>query len=137
MEEIIALSKYRFEKAQDCLKIAIRLYDDKEYGYSQNRAYYAVFNAIRSITVLDGFDSSKHSGIIAYFNQNYVKTDIFDKECSIIIRKASTLREKSDYEDFYDPSEEDTLDVIEKTKSFLNSVDNYLKEVWNRLVEEI
>ena len=132
MEEIIALSKYRFEKAVDCLNFAVKLYADGENGYAQNRAYYAVFNAIRSITVLDGFDSSKHSGIIAYFNQNYVKTNLFDKEVSAIIRKASTLREKSDYEDFYEPNSEDTYDVIEKTKVFLNDVEKFLQNSWKK-----
>ena len=57
--------------------------------------------AMRSITVLSGCDSSKHSGIIAYFNQNLVKTGDFDKEASKIVKKASFLREKSDYEDGY------------------------------------
>ena len=55
------LSKYRFNKANDCLNIAKKLFEGGELGYAQNRAYYAVFDAIRSITVLDGFDSSKHS----------------------------------------------------------------------------
>ncbi|MFV0344248.1 MAG: hypothetical protein ACK5JH_15400 [Anaerocolumna sp.] len=50
---------------------------------------------------MSGYDSSKHSGIIAYFNQNLVKSGAFDKEASKIVKKASFLREKSDYEDFY------------------------------------
>lgn len=28
-----------------------------------------------SVNILDGFDSSKHSGVIAYFNRNYLKTE--------------------------------------------------------------
>ena len=105
-QRVIDLAIYRYTKAKDCLNIAIKLYNDKEYGYAQNRAYYALFDAIRSITVLDGFDSSKHSGIIAYFNQFYVKTGLFKPETSVIVKKALTLREKSDYEDFYIPNEE-------------------------------
>lgn len=50
----------------------------------------------RSLTALDDFDSSKHSGVIAYFNQNYVKTGIFDKGTSKIIKSASIMREQSD-----------------------------------------
>ena len=86
------LAKYRYEKAVHSHKIAVMLYENGEYGYAQNRAYYALFDAMRSVTALDGFDSSKHSGIIAHFNKNYVKTGIFPQNTSRIIKKASMLR---------------------------------------------
>lgn len=127
-EKIKELSKYRFNKAMNSLSVSEKLYADGEYGYSQNRAYYALFDAIRSITAIDGFDSSKHSGVIAHFNQCYVKTGIFHQNTSNIIRLASMLREKSDYEDFYEPDEEDTKGIIESVRMFLNDVSNYLKE---------
>lgn len=134
-EELVkSLSSYRYQKAVDCLAIANKLYEDGELGYSQNRAYYALFDAIRSVTALDGFDSSKHSGIISYFNQHYVKTNIFRTETSKIIRLASMLREKSDYEDFYVPEKQDTQEVLIQVKAFLDEVGIYLtnKEVLKR-----
>ena len=38
------------------------------------------------------------------------------------------LREKSDYEDFYEPDEEDTKEIIDSVRMFINDVNNYLKE---------
>ena len=128
-EKIKELSIYRFNKATNNLSVAEKLYEDGEYGSSQNRAYYALFNAIKSITAIDGFDSSKHSGVIAHFNQCYVKTGIFSQNTSNIIRLASMLREKSDYEDFYEPDEEDTKEIIDSVRMFINDVSNYLKEL--------
>lgn len=122
------LSAYRFRKAESSLKTAEKLFDDGEYGFAQNRAYYAVFDAMRSITALDGFDSNKHSGVIAYFNQNYVKTEIFPSETSKIIRLASMLREKSDYEDFYEPQPDDTREVIERVRLLIENIRDYLKQ---------
>lgn len=122
------LSRYRFKKAEKSLLISKKLFEEGEYGYSQNRAYYALFDAIRSVTVLDSFDSSKHSGIIAYFNQHYVKTGLFDQKTSAVIRLASMLREKSDYEDFYEPDEDDTKSIIESITEFLNSVKKFLRD---------
>lgn len=55
---------------------------------------------MRAVTALDGFDSSKHSGVISYINRNYVKTGIFDKRLSKILDTAFRLREKADYDDF-------------------------------------
>ena len=73
------LSKYRFEKAQSDFETAKSLYELKQYRASINRSYYAIFHALRAVVALDGFDSSKHSGIIAFFNLHYVKEGIFDK----------------------------------------------------------
>lgn len=67
------LSNYRLDKAEKNLKIARKLYKDKAYGVALNRAYYAAFDAMRAVNALDGFDSSKHSGVIAHFNLNHVK----------------------------------------------------------------
>ncbi|MBR5074388.1 MAG: hypothetical protein IKX26_04065, partial [Bacteroidales bacterium] len=45
--------------------------------------------------------------VISYFNQNYVKTEIFPKEMSKMIRNAMEHREKADYLDFYIASKEE------------------------------
>ncbi len=120
------LAKYRFEKALSNIAIAKSLFDNDEYAVALNRAYYAAFDAMRAVNALDGFDSSKHSGVIAYFNQKYVKTGKFPSDTSGIIRKASMLREKSDYEDFFEPDKDETADIIAKVEVFINDVAGYL-----------
>ncbi len=121
------LSKYRFEKACSNIGIAKTLYESGEYEVALNRAYYCAFDAMRAINALDGFDSSKHSGVIAHFNQEYVKTQIFPLSTSSVIRKASMLREKSDYEDFYEADKEETFDLIVKVERFLGDVERFLR----------
>ena len=83
---------------------------------------------MRAITALEGFDSSKHSGVIAYFNQNFVKTGIFAKETSKIIKNASIMREQSDYSDFFIASKQDAEEQIEKAKEFIGEIERYLKD---------
>jgi len=121
------LSKYRFEKALSNLAVAKTLYESETFDVALNRAYYAAFDAMRAVNALDGFDSSKHSGVIAHFNQEYVKSGKFPPTTSAIIRKASMLREKSDYEDFYKPDKEETADIIEKVSVFLKDTEVYLQ----------
>ncbi len=121
------LSKYRFEKALSNIAVARTLYDSASYGVALNRAYYSAFDAMRAVNALDGFDSSKHSGVISHFNQKYVKTGIFPLTSSGIIRKASMLREKSDYEDFYIPDKEETENLIAEVEVFLKNVEVYLR----------
>ena len=76
------LARYRMARAKEDLETARENLTVRRFRASVNRSYYAVFHAIRAVTALDGFDSGKHSGIIAYFNHHYVKTGIFDKEIS-------------------------------------------------------
>ena len=73
---MIDLSKYRFDSAVDDLDTAKELLRTQKYKASVNRSYYAIFHALRAVTALDDFDSSKHSGIISFFNKNYVKNEI-------------------------------------------------------------
>lgn len=129
MASIKELSMYRLDKAKENLGVVEHLIEEGYFNFAVNRAYYAAFNAMRAVNALDGFDSSKHSGVIAHFNQNYVKTGIFDSETSKIIKKASTLREKSDYEDFFETSKGDALEAYESVTRFIDSVEVYLKSV--------
>ena len=122
------LSGYRYEKAVSNIDVAKMLFASGNYDVALNRVYYAAFDAMRAVNALDGFDSSKHSGVIAHFNQEYVKTGKFPSTTSGIIRKASRLREKSDYEDFYEPDKEETSDAIMDVEVFLNDVKAYLKQ---------
>ena len=112
------LSKYRFETSLENLEDARIMFENGRYKNALNRAYYSIFHAIRSINVLDGFDSSKHSGVIAYFNQHYVKTEVFPKELSKIIKAASENREKADYLDFFIASKEEAEKQIKRAEDF-------------------
>jgi len=92
-----ALSKYRYEAGLEALEDARLMFANKRYKNALNRGYYAIFHFIRAVNSLDRFDSSKHSGVISFFNQHYVKQGIFPKEVSKLIKLASENREKADY----------------------------------------
>jgi len=125
------LSKYRLETAKDDLATAKSNFEDARYRASVNRSYYAIFHALRALTALDQFDSGKHSGIIAYVNQHYVKEGIFDKSFSKLIDSAYRLREKADYEDFYIVAIEDARKQIEKAETVIMVIEKYVKARWD------
>lgn len=125
---VTELSHYRFETGQEALADARLMYENGRYKNALNRAYYAIFHAIRAVNALTGFDSSKHSGVIAYFNQNYVKTEVFPKELSKMIRLASENREKADYLDFFIASKEEAEKQIQRAEAFLKVIENFLHE---------
>lgn len=106
------------------------LLKEGKYKASVNRSYYAIFHSLRSVTVLDQFDSSKHSGVISYFNRTYVKEGIFDKSFSKMIDTSFRLREKADYQDFVIISREQAQEQIEKAEKVIEIVGIYLEQRW-------
>lgn len=125
------LSKYRLQTAVEDLDSAIALKEIGQYKSSINRSYYAIFHALRAVTAMDGFDSSKHSGVIAYFNKNYVKEGIFDKEISKLIDTSFRLREKADYQDFFVVSKSQSEEQIEKAERIIEVIKHYLEKRCN------
>ena len=104
----IDLSRYRLQKAKETLASAIRDMDAEDYASANNRAYYAIFHAMRAVLALDGEDYKKHSAVIARFTLNYLKPEILPREYSKLISNASLIRNRNDYEDFYICSVADT-----------------------------
>ena len=98
------LAKYRMERAKEMLVASEENLNIEQYRTSLNRSYYAIFHAMRAVNILEGYDSSKHSGVIAYFTKTFLKTERLDRGLSKIIKEAAYLREKSDYDDFVRPN---------------------------------
>ncbi len=126
VDEKITLSKARLENAEDCLRDARLLADSDRCKALVNRTYYAVFHAMRAVLVLDEFDSKKHSGIIAEFRRNYIKTGIFDSELSAVISTLFLARSNSDYDDFYVIAKADAVQQLHDAERFVEAVKKYL-----------
>lgn len=120
------LAKYRMERAKEMLEAAEGNLKIRQYKTSINRSYYAVFHAMRALNILKGFDSSKHSGVIAFFNREYLKTGILDKALSVTIKNSSFLREKSDYDDFFIASKKDAETQVSEARIFLEAAETCL-----------
>ena len=121
------LSKVRLEHAEECLQEAEDLLSTQKYKGAANRAYYAVFHAMRSVLALDAIDRRHHSGVISEFMRLYIKTGIFDKTFSKIINGQFEYRTSSDYDDFFIISQEEAARQIVQAQRFLATVKDYLK----------
>ena len=86
------LAGYRMERAKEMLFASEGNLNIGQYKTSLNRSYYAIFHAMRAANIIKGFDSSKHSGVIAFFNREYLKEGVMDKKLSVIIKNSTTLQ---------------------------------------------
>ncbi len=121
------LSIYRYDRAVEELENAHLLLAAQKYKLALNRSYYSIFHAMRAVNILEEFDSSKHSGVIAHFNQFHVKEGHFPKKASKIIKTASEMREHADYEDFFVAYRQDAEEQIQNAEWFLRAVERHLK----------
>ena len=125
------LSKYRLEKANECLASANILLENRDYCGAANRSYYSIFHCVRALLALEGIDYSKHTGVMSHFRKFYVKTGIFDKEYSRIITDAFSVRSDADYDDYYLISKEEVTEQIKKANFFIDGVTEYITHVIN------
>lgn len=125
-EQKIEISKARFDHAKECLQDSKLLLAGESYRSAANRAYYAVFHAMRAVLALDGVDMKHHSGIISEFRKRYIKTAIFDASLSGIISELSSVREGSDYNDFFIVSKSETIQQVQAAEEFLAEIQAYL-----------
>ena len=132
----ITLSKYRLEKSSDMLATAKRDMEAKDYSSANNRAYYCIFHAIRAVLALDGEDFKKHSAVIARFTQRYLKTELLPRKYGKLITNASLIRNRSDYEDFYVCSVDDTRLLMEGAEGFFEEIKAYLENAWKKSVQD-
>lgn len=117
---------YRLERAKEEYETANLLFRENKLLAANNRAYYSIFYAIRAILAMEKIDFKRHKDVIAYFNKNYVKTEIFPRQMGRIIIMASKVREDSDYDEKYEPSSEATTLQIETCKELIELVEKYL-----------
>ncbi len=122
------LAGYRMEHAREMLDAAEGNLKIGQFKTSLNRSYYAIFHAMRAVNILKGFDSSKHSGVIAFFNKEYLKEEILDRSLSVIVKNSAFLREKSDYDDFYIASKTEAEKQLNDARIFLGKIEEYLKQ---------
>lgn len=122
------VAKYKLEQAKDDLESAKLLLEAGKYKAANNRAYYSCFHAVDSVLALEPVAFKKHKDTLAYFNKNYVKTEMFPKEIGRKLSKLEIIRHKSDYDDFYIASKEEAMEQVEVAESIIKFVEEYIIE---------
>ncbi len=127
--EHISLIKYRMQRAGEAIKDAKILLDAGHAHSATNRIYYAGFYAVLALLTTKQLGSSKHSGILAIFNQNFVKTGIVPVESGRFFGRIFEKRLKSDYADYFvvniDEAEQDYKLVCD----FVELIDGIIKRI--------
>jgi len=87
-----------------------------------NRLYYACFYAVSALLLAEGKSSSKHSGIRALFNKEWVKTGRVSSEYGRFYRRLYDSRQKGDYGDFVQFEDADVTSWLQEAREFVAAV---------------
>lgn len=123
-----ALSKHRLEQAAEELEVSKLLYEKRFYKSANNRAYYSIFHSIKAVLALEPIDFKRHKDVIAYFNKNYVSTEIFPRKLGHKIADAGSTREDSDYDDEFIVKPEETKEQIATAEELIKLVEDYIEK---------
>ncbi len=124
----IDLCIYRMRNAVDTLDTAKLCMEHQRYKDTINRCYYAAFYAIKAVLALEEIDFRRHKDAVAYFNQNYVATNIFQREIGKQLGRMKRKREASDYDDFYVASYTEALEQYEAAEMIVKNIKEFLKK---------
>lgn len=124
------LGTYRISQARDSLREADVL---QREGMSlrsvMNRLYYAMFYAVLALLQTKQLGTSKHSGAIALFDKEFVKTGIFPKELSKALHRAFELRQKGDYMEEAEISVADMEEIRPLAEQFVDKAESVVLEI--------
>lgn len=84
-------------KARRSLANARRSAGDGDYDFAVSRAYYAMFYAATALLMTRGRTFSRHSGLVAAFNQELVRTGEIDIAHFTALDETFRARNAADY----------------------------------------
>ena len=116
------LVRYRLQRAQETLDEAALLHEKEHLNAAVNRLYYACFYAVSALLLAERKSSSKHSGIRALFNKEWVKTGRVSSEYGRFYRRLYDSRQKGDYGDFVQFEDADVTSWLQEAREFVATV---------------
>ena len=124
-----ALIQYRLERAHESLNDArLMLEQNGSPSGVINRAYYAMFYTTLALLITIDRGSSKHQGVIALFDENFMKQNILPKELGRILHRAFEMRQVGDYRDLMIVTKEQAVDVFNSAILFMKTIEEKLSQ---------
>ena len=118
--------EYRLSQARESLREADALFQASLLRGAINRAYYAMFYATLALAVLKSQAVSKHGGLIAFFDREFVRTGFFPKELSKALHLAFERRQSNDYGEVWLIDQIEAETSISEARGFVDAIVEYL-----------
>jgi uncharacterized protein (UPF0332 family) len=87
-----------------------------------------MFYSILGLLIYEPYNSSKHSGVLSYFNKHFIGEGIFSEHMGRTIHKAFDLRQRGDYREYHQIEPDQVGPLLEQADAFVRAVHQYLEK---------
>ncbi len=118
------LIKYRLYRAKDTLDDARILAEKHKWNSTINRLYYAAYYAVTALLLDADLNPSTHNGAKSNFSEYFIKTNLIPMEYGKIYSQLFTWRQKGDYDDLFDFSNEKVIPYLEPVANLIELIES-------------
>lgn len=131
-QETIDLARYRLEKATNTLSDAKKYFLGVTLESTVNRIYYAMFYAVNALLITKKLSSSKHAGVRALFNREFVNKGLVEVQWGKFYSDMFDNRQEGDYKDFVKFEKQDVEVWLKKAEKFIKKIE----ELTSKIIKE-
>lgn len=133
-DERFEYSKLRIETAHNTFQAAKVLAQNGFWNSAINRLYYAIFYAVNALLVLNEIYTQSHSGMRSQFSKYFIKTGKLDKKYGKLLVQLYDWRQKGDYENLYDFTEDAVNQLFEPVGEMIEIIETEIKNTPGKVV---
>ena len=127
-EQRFILVQRETERARHYLEQSREMLGLRHWDIAANRQYYACYHAVQALFVSRGISGSTHKGMISQFSRNFVKAGLIGVGYGSFLSRMMQLRQKADYNCYYDVSESEVREMNRLSEDFVRAVLNMIEE---------
>lgn len=114
------------ERSKTTLLAAQALIDERLLADAVSRIYYAMFYATKALFTRGGLTVKRHASVLNEFGRAYVKTNIIVPEYHQMLIRAFELRQKSDYDIYWEMTLDEVQAQLADAKQFVAEIERVL-----------
>ena len=119
---------YRIQKSKESYKDAMLLAKNGSWNTCINRLYYASFYMVIALLIKNGFETKSHTGVRSILAKEFVRKGLVLKEHGKLFSKLFDWRQKGDYGDMFDFTQEILEPLLEPVKEFLDTIESLIED---------
>ena len=119
--ETAALARHRLARARESFAEGDALQAGGSLRGAVSRWYYSALHAARALLATRGLDSARHSGVIALFQQHFVKEGLIAVDVARAFARSFEKRLNVDYADFSDITADEAARVRAEVAAFVDA----------------
>ncbi len=121
-EGLRELVDYRLERARETYADAKILAEHDRWNSAINRLYYASYYAVTALLLHRGVTQTTHNGAKRNFSLHFITSGKLEREHGVIYSRLFNWRQKSDYDDLFDFTDEKVSPYFQPVAALIDAV---------------